>query len=170
MRMVFPFDGRIEGVRDGSIVWYFLSRDVDVGITCDEDDSWESWDRTSQLILPDLISIIVNAVTENGLSCLLLSKTFYDTVFTAWPYAITRQEMPPRVDRLAMIRNFHFTQTTHCIFCFLSCTFLRKFEPNLSYYAYHYIAQLSTYNTSNAMIETPRKKNKNARVKRVSQI
>jgi hypothetical protein len=77
---------------DGSIVWYFLSRDVDVGITCDGDDSWESWDRTWNLILPVLISIIVNAVTKNG-----LSKTFYDTVFAVWHYSITRQGMPPKV-------------------------------------------------------------------------
>lgn len=34
---------------DGSIVWYFLSRDVDVGITCDGDDSWKSWESDMEL-------------------------------------------------------------------------------------------------------------------------
>jgi len=69
-------------MRGGSTVRYFLSRDVDVGITCDEDDSWES-SHLINLILRGLISIIMNAVAKKGLDCLLLSQTFYEAVFPA---------------------------------------------------------------------------------------
>lgn len=154
MRMGFRFDGRMEWyvIRDGSIVRYFLSRDVDVGITCDEVDSWESWDRTSHLILPDLISIIMNAVSKDERRIRLLGcwvRPF--TTPCSLHYTITRQGPRPRLYRLTINRHFHFIHKGCIIFSFLSYPFSRKFEPNLSYYARHYIAQLSTYNTSPAM-------------------
>lgn len=97
----FRFDRRMEGfvMRDGSISCGISCQGavVDVGISSDEDDSWESWDRTSHFDS----SRIMNAVTKKDWS-------LYDTVFATRHYTITRQDMPPKVDRLIMIRNFHF--------------------------------------------------------------